>query len=160
MCRPTSSGQLPQHPSRRMAPRSKVFNQDPPQRRDHSSQDRHQLDGTRRGGGSLAMSACYARSDSSRAGWRHIHRQVYPSRHVSRLPPDAPPNRGRRRALTRHRETRQDRPLIKFCQVRGRSVWWWRVEDSNLRSFRDGLQIAVLTDADIGAATITAATTA
>ena len=34
-----------------------------------------------------------------------------------------------------------ERPLTVFPLVRGRSGWWWRVEDSNLCSFRDGFTV-------------------
>jgi hypothetical protein len=85
------------------------------------------------------MSSCYARSDSSRA-----RVAAYPPTGVpvaawrsSGFPPMRP-NCEPRRASARHRGTQQDRPLTELCQVRGRCAWWWRVEDSNLRSFRDG----------------------
>jgi hypothetical protein len=40
-----------------------------------------------------------------------------------------------------HSRTGRERPLTASVQVRGRSLLVWRVEDSNLGSFRDGFTV-------------------
>ncbi len=45
------------------------------------------------------------------------------------------------RDLVGLRRTGRERPLTALSQVRGRSSEWWRVEDSNLGSFRDGFTV-------------------
>ena len=40
-----------------------------------------------------------------------------------------------------HSRTARKRPSHRVSAGRGRSGWWWRVEDSNLCSFRDGFTV-------------------
>jgi hypothetical protein len=54
------------------------------------------------------------------------------------LPRYCPVNGRKWPSAARSGRTQRERPPTAKPQVRGRSKTWWRVEDSNLRSFRDG----------------------
>jgi hypothetical protein len=45
------------------------------------------------------------------------------------------------RVLVRPNGTDNNGPSTAFLLVRGRVCTWWRVKDSNLRSFRDGFTV-------------------